>query len=296
MHKLSKRSWITTALILLAGFVFLYFEIVDYGSTFFMLFPLAVGFSVGTHEKDQRNSISIAFGVIVFLGFLLAGALEGLICVLMALPIFLFMAWLGSKIRKHTIAREEEQSDVGKMMITLMPLVLLLAVNPIEEMILPEPKVITIENAVLLDYAPETVFNEVKQMDKLDAEKPFGLLLGLPSPYRCELAADTVGAIRTCLFSNGEIIAQITKYEPGKVLEMDVVDYTLTGRDWFEFVDATYTFKEENGQTKITRTSSYKSILNPRFYWQPLESWGIAQEHKFVLASLKKNLKEKYGN
>ena len=133
-------------------------------------------------------------------------------------------------------------------------------------------------------------------MDKLDADKPIAMLLGLPAPYRCELEADTVGAKRNCLFKNGKIIAQITKYEKGKVLEMDVIDYTLTGRDWFQFVDATYTFEEKNNKTIITRTSSYKSILNPRIYWEPLEKWGIEQEHEFVLNSLKKNLKEKYSN
>lgn len=179
-------------------------------------------------------------------------------------------------------------------MMTVSPVLLLLLINPVEEMLIPEPEVHTIENSILLDYSPEIVFDEVKQMDKLDADKPIGLLMGLPAPYRCELEADTVGAKRNCLFDNGKIIAEITRYEKGKVLEMNVIDYTLTGREWFEFVDATYTFSEINGQTKITRTSSYKSILNPRLYWGPLERWGIDQEHNFVLASLKKNLQEKY--
>lgn len=229
----------------------------------------------------------------VFFGFLLAGALEGLICVLMALPLFLLMVYIGYKVQQKVIKREP--GDNEKLFISVTPIALLLIINPIEQMIIPEQEVVTITNSILLDYSPELVFDEVKQMDKLDAEKPIGLRLGLPSPYKCELEANKVGAKRNCLFSNGKIVAEITKYEKGKVLEMDVVDYTLTGRDWFEFVDAKYTFKQENGKTKITRTSSYKSILNPRIYWQPLESWGIAQEHQFVLNSLKKNLNEKYG-
>ena len=42
-------------------------------------------------------------------------------------------------------------------------------------------------------------------MDKLDADKPIGLMLGLPSPYKCELEADSIGARRNCLFANGKI-------------------------------------------------------------------------------------------
>lgn len=293
MKKLSKYSWITSAIVLIIGFLFLHFNIVEYGFTFFMLFPLAVGFAIGTHDKKERGIYSLIFGALVFFGFLLAGALEGLICVVMALPIFLLMIFIGYKVQQTVI--KEEPNEREKLIISITPILLLLLINSIEQMIVPEPEVVTITDSIILEYSPEIVFDEVKQMDKLDADKPIGLFLGLPSPYKCELEADTIGAKRNCLFSNGKIVAEITKYEKGKVLEMNVIDYTLTGRDWFEFVDATYIFKKVNNHTEITRTSSYKSILNPRFYWQPLESWGIKQEHQFVLNSLKKNLKEKYG-
>jgi len=294
MNTLSRNSWITSALILIAGFLFLHYELVDYGSTFFMIFPFAVGFSIGTHDKEKRGTITLIASAILFFGFLLAVGLEGILCVLMAMPIFLLMLYIGYRIQQYFFKKEIKDSQ--KLMVTLSPLLLLLLLNPIEQMILPQPKLITITNSIELNYAPEIVFDEVKKMDKLDADKPFGIWLGLPAPYRCELEADTIGAKRNCLFENGKIIAQITKYEKGKVLEMDVIDYTLTGRDWFQFVDATYTFKEKNNRTTITRTSSYKSVLNPRAYWEPLEKWGIEQEHEFVLNSLKKNLKEKYNN
>ncbi|MFY0652938.1 MAG: polyketide cyclase [Cyclobacteriaceae bacterium] len=294
MTKLSKYSWIVSAIILIAGFLFLHFDLVEYGATFFMIFPLASGFTIGTHDKRKRGVYSLALALLIFFGFLLAGALEGLICVLMALPIFLLMMYFGYRVQRKLM--KNEPSDSGKAIITISPLLLLIVINPIEQMILPEPTIETIETAITLDYAPEIVFDAVKEMDKLDAEKPIGLILGLPSPFKCELESNEVGAKRNCLFENGKIVAEITKYEKGKTLEMDVIDYTLTGREWFEFVDASYTFEAVNEQTIITRTSSYKSVLNPRFYWKPLETWGIEQEHTFVLNSLKKNLREKYGD
>lgn len=294
MTNLTKYSWITSAIILIVGFLCLHFQIVGYGITFFMIFPLAVGFAIGTHDKEKRGLYSMIFSVLIFMGFLLAVGLEGFICVVMALPLFLLMVYIGYWVQQGVVKKEPEKNQ--KLMISVVPIFLLLLLNPIEQMILPEPKVVTIRNAIILNYSPNIVFDEVKQMDKLDAEKPIGLILGLPTPYKCKLEADSVGAKRICFFDNGEIIAEMTQYEKGKILEMDVVDYTLTGRDWFEFVDATYTFEELGKQTKITRTSSYKSILNPRFYWQPIESWGIEQEHQFVLNSLKKNLREKYGS
>lgn len=289
---LTKYSWATTATILIVSFLLVHYGAVEYGASLFMVFPFAVGFSIGTLEKKLRRFSYVILGLLISFGFLLAGAFEGVICVLMALPIFALMLFIGYSVQKRII--QKELSDRNKIMATISPIAILLIVDPVEQMILPEPEIVTITNSIILDFAPEIVFEEVKQMDKLDADKPIGLILGLPAPYKCELEADTVGAQRICLFENGKIVAQISQYEPGKILEMKVIDYTLTGRDWFKFVDAAYIFEEMKHQTKITRTSSYTSILNPRFYWEPLEIWGIEQEHEFVLNSLKKNLKEKY--
>lgn len=292
MKNLTKYSWLAAAVILIIGFLFLRIGWVNYGATFFVVFPLAVGFSIGTHETpEQRGMLSLVLALLIFVGFLLAGALEGLVCVAMALPIFLIAMGIGYLIQRARKTRKPR--DITDHLInSLSPLALLLILNPVEQAILPEPGLVEIETSVLLPYEAELVFDQVKQMDKLDAEKPWGIWLGLPAPYRCILEADTIGAKRHCLFANGSILAEITRYEKGKVLEMDVVDYSLTGREWFHFVDATYTFERVEGQTRITRTSSYKSVLYPRLYWKPIEGWGIAQEHEFVLASLRKNLEE----
>ena len=293
LNKFSKQSWAVTAILLLLGFLFLFFKIVDYGITFFILFPMAIGYSIGTMDKRERRVSYLILGLLIFFGFLLAGALEGLICVLMALPIFALCIFFGYKAQQYRKQKEDKASN--RLLMSLFPLLVLLALNPIEQGLLPEPRLITIQNSIVLNYPPEIVFDEVKQMDKLDAEKPLGMWLGLPAPYKCDLEADSIGAKRVCLFKEGKIVAQITAYEKGKVLQMDVLEYTLTGKDWFEFVDASYTFeKTAEGKTLISRTSSYKSILHPRFYWQPIERWGIEQEHKFVLNSLKKNIQEKY--
>lgn len=245
MNKLSKNAWVITALILLLGFLFLELKIVDYGYTFFILFPLAVGFSIGTLDKKKRQLSYILLGTLIFFGFLLAGKLEGLICVLMALPLFILMIYIGYRIQKRYITKHP--TDSQKLLISIAPLLLLLLCNPVERILIPHPELVTITSSLELNYHPNVVFDAVKQMDTLDAEKPFAMMLGLPAPYQCVLDADTIGAKRHCLFENGEITAVITRYEKGKVLEMNVTDYTLTGREWFHFIDATYTFKSKGG-------------------------------------------------
>jgi hypothetical protein len=77
---------------------------------------------------------------------------------------------------------------------------------------------------------------------------------------------------------------------------MDVIDYQLTGRKWLGFNEAIYLFDElENGQSKMTRITTYTSELYPRFYWEPLEKIGIEQEHEYVFRNLVKDLETKDG-
>lgn len=289
---LKKYCWILTAVILLIGFVLMQINFVDYGYAFFILFPLFLGFAIGTLFKNGFQILYLTIGIVVGSLALLMFGIEGFVCVLMLLPIFIFSVWLGYFISKRL--KMKVDSDTQKVMVSVLPLIVLLGAGHLEKMIDLEPQKIEIVSSKLLDYTPEIVFDEVKAMEKLDAEKSLLMKLGLPTPIRCELKADTVGALRHCIFENGAIIAQLTKYEKGKILEMNVVDYTLTGRHWFKFIDANYTFEESEGKTKITRTSSYTSILKPRWYWEPLEKYGIEKEHEFVLSSLKKNIKEKY--
>jgi len=49
-----------------------------------------------------------------------------------------------------------------------------------------------------------------------------------------------------------------------------------------------------NTNCKLTRLTTYSSVLTPRFYWEPSEKLGITQEHDYVFDNLQKDLKAKY--
>lgn len=291
MNRLATYSWLITAALLLVGFLCLELKIVSYGVAFFMAFPWAVGFAIGTLEQSWRNVLYLILGVVIFLVLLLTWHLEGLVCVFMALPIFAICVLMGSWVQRAFRQRTAAPANQPPRLLALLtPLLVLLVVGQAEKAVTAPPALVTVTTSVTLPYPAQQVFEGVQQMDTLAAPKPWLLRLGLPTPYKCVLTAPRVGGRRTCLFDNGRIVAEITAYEPGERLTMDVIDYTLTGRHWFHFQDARYTFRRQGGHTRVTRTSSYRSQLRPRWYWQPLETLGIAQEHAFVLASLRQNL------
>jgi len=77
---------------------------------------------------------------------------------------------------------------------------------------------------------------------------------------------------------------------------MDVISYNLIGRKWLGFKEAIYYFEPVgNNGCKLTRITTYTSVLTPRFYWEPMEKLGVRQEHDYVFNNLEKDLKTKYG-
>lgn len=102
------------------------------------------------------------------------------------------------------------------------------------------------------------VYEAIKSVDTIDAEKPFLMKLDLPVPQKCVLHEEKVGGLRTCYFEGGQIVEKITVLEKGKILKMDVIDYQLTGRKWLGFKEAIYVFDElADGRTKMTRITTY---------------------------------------
>lgn len=299
LNKLATYSLITITIAFLVGLVLTALKIISLGWSFFVIFPFAIGFFSGLgSENTPKAKVRLLYGTLGFLLFVcvsLIVGIEDLVCILLASPILIaFMVFgfvVGTMSRSDLLRSRSDKEDTLK--IIFIPLVILVVSNVCESVLSKEPVINTITTSITLPYDAGMVFNDVKSMDTLDGEKPFLLKLGLPTPYKCVLADTIVGARRTCLFTDGQIVAEITEYHPGEVLQMKVIDYTLTGRSWFSFRDASYTFEHRDDGTKITRNTSYTSVLKPRWYWGPLEKMAIEQEHLFVLNSLRKNLGQK---
>ena len=277
------------------GFLLLHFELIGYGLSFFVFLPFALGYILGKSTIKSISLLGLIISLLIFCFLLLTGGLEGMVCVLMAMPLVIGAVAIGAFV-KFLVTRSRNKKD-NVIKSSIVPFGLFLVLSFVEtELTKNNEFIIEVKSVIVLEYSPIQVYETIKSVDTLDAEKPFLMKLDLPIPHKCVLHDEKVGGLRTCYFEGGRIVERITELEKGKVLKMDVIDYELTGRKWLGFKEAIYLFDAlEDGKTKMTRITTYSSELYPRFYWKPLETIGIQQEHEYVFNNLTKDLKNKYG-
>jgi hypothetical protein len=147
-----------------------------------------------------------------------------------------------------------------------------------------------VESKIYLPFNNEKVFDYIKSVDTLDTKKPFLMQLGLPVPQKCVLEKEAVGARRICFFEEGSIDEVVTEIKQGEILKMNVTNYRLPGRKWLKFQEAIYLFEKKETGTVLTRITTYRTELKPRFYWKFWEVRAIEAEHEYVLKDLERRL------
>ncbi len=301
MNKQFTQSFLISFTFLSLGILLLHFGFIGFGISFFAFLPFILGYILGNTGIKTISLWGLILSLVTFFILLLFGELEGMVCILMALPLVIVAVALGygvrhlfKKARKDDVI-DDPNDDILKS--SLLPLALFLLFGFGEkELTKNTQQIISVKTEMTVPYSCLEVYETIKSVDTLIAEKPFLMRLDLPIPQKCILEKEEVGGLRTCYFSGGTITERITELEKAKVLRMDVIDYKLTGRKWLGFKEAIYYFDPVGQDScKLTRVTTYTSVLAPRFYWGPLEKIGIGQEHDYVFENLRRDLRRVYG-
>jgi hypothetical protein len=289
-------SFVISLLFLTAGFWLYHSGYIGFGISFFVFLPFILGFLLGRSTLKKISLAGLIISFIIFFMLLLTNALEGMVCVLMAMPI-IFIAVLFGYLAGFASKKDREIAKKNnRLTTTLLPFALFLLAGFAEKAITGNSvDVGSVKTEIVLPYTPLQVYETIKSVDTLVAEKSFLMKIGLPVPQKCILEKEAVGGMRTCYFSGGTITEKITALQKGRLLRMDVTSYKLTGRKWLGFREAIYYFEAIGKDScKLTRETTYTSKLRPRIYWEPLEKIGIRQEHDYVFENLVSDLIKKY--
>jgi len=289
-------------LIQILGFVSINY-LGDYGWSVFIGIPFLLGF---LPPYITGKKVKITKGMAYKLSFLalglacialLAFAIEGLICLLMASPLLGLAVWLGSYI-----GYKSSNSNFMNTTNTTVVLILL-SIGFMSFDYLNEPKdLIPVKTEIIINAPIEKVWNHVVTFDKIDEPTDWIFKTGIAYPTDSTIVGNGVGAVRHCNFTTGSFIEPITTWNEPNLLQFDVQKQPIPMNEFNPFWNVhpphlNGYFKSYKGQFKLTKISDnqtalegttwYKVDIYPEIYWKSWSDFIVHRIHERVLNHIK---------
>jgi hypothetical protein len=282
----------------------------SYGWTLFIGVPFMIGFysALLTSYHEPRSfgaCFGVAMGSLLLLGLLLlAAAVEGIVCILMAAPLAIAVALGGTTLGffVQKIHRHRARSSLLGILIAL-PFVM-----GFEAGTAPEAPLQAVRTSVVIDAPPERVWDHVVSFTEIPPPDELIFRTGLSYPLRAEIRGKGAGAVRHCVFTTGPFVEPITTWDEPRLLAFDVTSQPAPMEEWTPwpsihpphldgyFVSRRGQFLLEalpGGRTRLEGTTWYTHELFPTPYWGVWSDAIIHRIHGRVLRHVKRLAEEK---
>jgi hypothetical protein len=277
-----------------------------YGWSLFLGLPVVVSFlSAFCTSFGRRVSFGFAYGnsvlsLLCLGGFILIFAMDGLICLLMALPLALLLGLVGAVLGHGlgSASHGDYRSALPMLVVLLFPG--LVAFDFATRS--PEP-LRCVTTSVLIRAPIQRVWQTVIAFPKI-SEPPGGIFrFGIAYPIEAHIDGTGVGAVRHCIFSTGSFVEPITQWEEPELLAFDVAKLPPPMKElsFYENVAAPHLHGhmvshrgqfhlfERDGQVVLEGTTWYTHTLSPQWYWGPISDYVIHRIHARVLNHIKRS-------
>ena len=295
-----------TALLAVVEIVFSTNGLGNYGWGLFVGIPFFLGLNssliCGFHRpRSLPTCLAVATLSTVLVGLaLFSFAVEGLICLVMALPLGLFVALIGGFIGFVIQDRPHYAIDTFRVVslgVLVIPGLLLLEyvngqTSPLYE----------VKTSVVIKSDPKTVWNHVVSFSQLPPPTEAMFKTGLAYPISAEMRGQGAGAERFCIFSTGAFVEPITVWDEPRLLAFNVTsqppamkelsiysevhpphleNYFVAQRGQFELKPL------PDGTTLLEGTTWYENRYWPTPYWHLWSDYIVNGIHYRVLLHIK---------
>jgi uncharacterized membrane protein YhaH (DUF805 family) len=274
-----------------------------YGAALFFVTPFVMGAVSGfLYNRPYGRALGPTLGV-SFISTLIAGsalmlfALEGLVCLLMALPIAATISLLGAAVGRAIATQTRTSVTQTAAMVLVLPG---LAGAEAGTQQAPLHEVLTV---IEVDAPPERVWPNVIGFSELDPPTESFFAAGIAYPMRAEIRGTGVGAVRHCVFSTGPFVEPITRWDAPRTLSFDVAEQPPAMKEWSPFravhpphLDQSLRSKRgefrliplEGGRTRLEGSTWYELSMYPEIYWKIWSDGMIHSIHTRVLKHVKR--------
>jgi hypothetical protein len=291
----------------------------NYGWGLFVGLPFCVGLvSVlvyGYHESRTLGSCLLVslLSITLTCGMIIAFAIEGLVCIVMAAPLgaifALFGGFMGYLIQHRNDSGGEfpQSPRIYTTHAFAAVLLALPALMLLENSVRLAPPLRAVRTSVVIDAPPERVWPKLVAFAELPPPQERLFKTGIAFPVRAEIEGRGVGAIRHCVFSTGAFVEPIEVWDEPRLLKFGVTaqppimdemspyphlnpphlnHYLQSRRGQFLLTPLA-----GGRQTLLEGTTWYENNFWPGVYWNRWSDYIIGRIHARVLDHIK-NLAE----
>ena len=286
-----------------------------YGWGLFVALPFCLGlFSVLVYGYHRSRSFVgclavSALSVILLSLALVALAIEGAICLVMAAPIGLALALIGGSlgyfIQRRPLGKAEAPATL-LVVILFAPLLM-----GAESAVPVEPPRMEVHTSIEIDAPPEAVWQRLIAFPELPAPTEWLFRLGVAYPKMATVRGRGTGAVRECLFSTGAFVEPVDVWEEARVLKFSVFSqpppmrelspypnlhpphldgYLIPGQAEFVLTPL------PGGRTRLDGTSWYRNRMWPAEYWTLWSDAIVHHVHLRVFRNIKRLAEQDYLN
>jgi len=279
----------------------------DYEGTLFIALPFCQGLIAtliyNYHApRTLRGSIAVAeLSMLVVGAILLVVAIEGVICLIMAAPIWSICVAVGAcfgHVLMLTPVRGQDAVPVIWAVLISMPA--MLACDAVGDAPAPVRSVTT---RVIVDAPAERVWEYVTAFPPLPEPTDWFFRAGVAYPVRARIEGRWAGGIRYCEFSTGAFVEPITTWDRPRLLAFDVTENPQPMRELSPYdeihpphlsgfmVSHRGEFRLTalpDGRTQVDGTTWYSNAMWPQTYWRGWSDAIVHRIHRRVLDHIKR--------
>lgn len=274
-----------------------------YGWALFVLVPFVIGLHAAL-ALNRRRPITLGDSLVVsslalllFGGILLAVAVEGVICLLMAAPIAFPVAWIGGLVG---YGLRHKPAVRNPAMFLLLAGLTPFGATAERALHLPA-EIFLVTTSIDLPAPPDHVWRTVLQPAKLAAPGHPLFRAGVAYPLASHIEGIGPSATRYCDFSTGKLVEPVLIWRDLEQLRFTVASNPLPMQEWTPYarihpphldgflVSRQGEFRLEplaSGGTRLYATTWYQHHLWPAQYWRLWSDYIIHQVHRMVLENI----------
>jgi uncharacterized membrane protein YhaH (DUF805 family) len=278
----------------------------NYGWGLFVGIPFFLGLSsvliYGFHQpRPVGRCLGVAMLSLAFVGLtLFAIAVEGVICLVMALPLAGALTLFGGFI--GFLLQQRRQYAANSFHIVSIAFLVMPGFILLEQYSRETPSLYAVRTSVVIAAKPETVWRHVVSFAELPPPTEKMFKTGIAYPIRAEINGQGPGAVRHCVFSTGAFVEPITVWDEPRLLQFNVTSQPAAMQEKSLYSDLRPPHLEHyliskkgqfqltalaDGTTRLEGTTWYQNRFWPAFYWHLWSDYIIHRIHYRVLAHIR---------